>query len=216
MAVDIKIDSTGLLTWAAYLDKIPSKTPIAIAAALNQFGDSFTRAIENDAATRTGLSAHDIHSQLAIKRATPDSLNWEIDVSKIGSSSTTSRPWVRRQWAKGEEDDNFEPGELVNVVTREDNLVCQLCLDISEEGPYTVEEASNKIPAHVNCRCIMLPYVPMRRVPVTFSTRMGPPPRGGGPQGQLEGISDQLQHLTVKQLVKLLENSEFPFTFKAG
>lgn len=43
------------------------------------------------------------------------------------------------------------------VQTAEDDRVCPECESISEEGPYTFEEASALLPAHDNCRCVLVP-----------------------------------------------------------
>ena len=49
--------------------------------------------------------------------------------------------------------------EYVNVLTAGDDLVCQVCEDISEEGPYSLDEAQGLIPAHPNCRCAFVPAI---------------------------------------------------------
>ena len=46
---------------------------------------------------------------------------------------------------------------LVNVVTQNDDRVCQVCQDISDESPYTLDEARSLIPAHPRCRCAFFP-----------------------------------------------------------
>lgn len=45
----------------------------------------------------------------------------------------------------------------VNVLTAEDDRVCPVCEDISEDGPYTINKARSLIPAHVRCRCVFVP-----------------------------------------------------------
>lgn len=49
-----------------------------------------------------------------------------------------------------------EMGE-VDVLTAEDDRVCRECVDISEGGPYPIDEAEGLIPAHPNCRCVFVP-----------------------------------------------------------
>ena len=44
-------------------------------------------------------------------------------------------------------------GEFVNVLTAGDDKVCQECEDLAAGGPYSLEEAQGRLPAHVNCRC---------------------------------------------------------------
>jgi len=45
----------------------------------------------------------------------------------------------------------------VNVLTAGDDLVCDECEDIADDGPYTLEEAAGLIPAHISCRCTFVP-----------------------------------------------------------
>jgi hypothetical protein len=54
--------------------------------------------------------------------------------------------------------------QYVNVLTAGDDLVCQICEDISEEGPYSLDEAQGLIPAHPNCRCAFVPAITSAQV----------------------------------------------------
>lgn len=45
----------------------------------------------------------------------------------------------------------------VDVLTAGDNDVCQDCQDISDSGPYDIDEAESLIPAHPWCRCAFVP-----------------------------------------------------------
>jgi hypothetical protein len=58
--------------------------------------------------------------------------------------------------------DQDEEGDFVNVLTAGDDLVCIVCEDISDEGPYPLDEAETLIPAHPNCRCAFVPAFDMR------------------------------------------------------
>jgi hypothetical protein len=49
-------------------------------------------------------------------------------------------------------------GSLVNVLTAGDDKVCDECDDIAAQGPYSLDEASDLIPAHPNCRCAFVPW----------------------------------------------------------
>lgn len=49
-------------------------------------------------------------------------------------------------------------GTMVQVRTAEDDLVCVDCEDAAEAGPYSVVEAYDMFPMHVNCRCSFVPY----------------------------------------------------------
>jgi hypothetical protein len=48
-------------------------------------------------------------------------------------------------------------GERVDVVTAGDNDVCPVCVDIADNGPYTIKQARGLIPAHPWCRCAFIP-----------------------------------------------------------
>lgn len=47
--------------------------------------------------------------------------------------------------------------ELTEVITAGDNDVCPICEDISDDGPYDIDEAEDLIPAHSGCRCAFVP-----------------------------------------------------------
>ncbi len=47
--------------------------------------------------------------------------------------------------------------DVVEVLTAGDDQVCELCQDISDDGPYTLDDAEELIPAHINCRCGFIP-----------------------------------------------------------
>jgi hypothetical protein len=70
----------------------------------------------------------------------------------------TSRTVTRALRAERKLEQAF-PG-LVSVVTQEDDLVCPKCQAISEDGPYTINEARTLIPNHAHCRCGFIPYIP--------------------------------------------------------
>lgn len=46
-----------------------------------------------------------------------------------------------------------------NVYTGEDELVCPICQDFQENGPYAIDDDSGRPPFHVNCRCYTQPVV---------------------------------------------------------
>lgn len=47
--------------------------------------------------------------------------------------------------------------EFLNVLTAGDNRVCVICEALSENGPYSLEEAQGLLPAHIDCRCAWVP-----------------------------------------------------------
>jgi hypothetical protein len=52
--------------------------------------------------------------------------------------------------------------EMVEVLTAGDDNVCPICEDISDDGPYTLDEAEDLIPAHPHCRCAFVPFFDLR------------------------------------------------------
>ena len=61
------------------------------------------------------------------------------------------KPGTRRQRMRG-------LPNIVNVLTAGDDKVCQDCQDISDNGPYDLDEARELLPAHPNCRCAVIPW----------------------------------------------------------
>lgn len=51
----------------------------------------------------------------------------------------------------------FREEEDVEILTAGDNDVCDECEQISQQGPYPIDEARSMIPAHANCRCEFVP-----------------------------------------------------------
>lgn len=41
----------------------------------------------------------------------------------------------------------------VEIITAGDSIVCNYCLDLEADNPYTLQEAMKFLPAHPNCRC---------------------------------------------------------------
>ena len=50
--------------------------------------------------------------------------------------------------------------EQVVINTSHDSLVCNHCLELEENNPYTLQEAMKFLPAHPNCRCNYAAYIP--------------------------------------------------------
>ncbi len=55
--------------------------------------------------------------------------------------------------------------EKVEIITVGDSLVCDDCIDLQDNNPYTLEEAMNLLPVHPNCRCS---YGPVVETPLYF------------------------------------------------
>ena len=50
--------------------------------------------------------------------------------------------------------------EKVVINTSHDKLVCDYCIVLEENNPYTLQEAMKLLPAHPNCRCNYAAYIP--------------------------------------------------------
>jgi len=87
----------------------------------------------------------------------------------------------RRRRLKTDAADAKQDEELYEVLTAGDDLVCQVCEDISADGPYDLEEARGLIPAHPNCRCAFVPFFDERFAPVERDD--------GGPQRPRERLA---------------------------
>ena len=48
--------------------------------------------------------------------------------------------------------------QLVDIVTMHDERVCQVCIGLEQNNPYTAQEAEGLIPAHPRCRCTFKPH----------------------------------------------------------
>ena len=49
--------------------------------------------------------------------------------------------------------------EKVDIVTAGDDDVCEDCIAIEEDNPYSIIEATNLLPVHPNCRCVYSPVI---------------------------------------------------------
>lgn len=61
---------------------------------------------------------------------------------------------------------NYNVSE-VEIITAQDGLVCDDCLDAEDNNPWSLQEAQNLLPMHPNCRCafaaVIDPEVPLER-----------------------------------------------------
>jgi hypothetical protein len=164
--IDVSVDVSELLNWARLMNRMPRKTPAAIARGLNTVGDNIAHNAAHVMAEATGLDPNDVFEMIEVKQATPGDLNWSMDASKVAPPSMDwSRPWDKRT--------GFQDNELVKVVTFGDNDVCEKCLDVEEHSPYTLEEVNSMNPygngiVHPNCRCMVQNWQATRSLPVTF------------------------------------------------
>lgn len=91
---------------------------------------------------------------------------------KTGQFTAFRNPPTKKQRKQAEQSTRAlqnTPGGEVDVLTAEDDRVCEECQSISDNGPYDIDEALSLIPAHINCRCV---FVPVRSPGGKFSKRL--------------------------------------------
>jgi hypothetical protein len=195
LSLRINVDTSDLLKWSRYMNRIPKKTGAAIARGLNTVGDNIVHNAAQAMAETTGLDPNDIIELIEVKKATADDLKWSMDASKVAPPSLDwSRPWDKRT--------GFDDRTLVKVVTSFDKLVCDRCLAVEKNSPYTLEEVNSMNPygngiVHPNCRCMVQAWYATRQLPVTF---------GRGAKSQLftmrelgEKVAEELK-LTIRAI----------------
>jgi ADP-ribose pyrophosphatase YjhB (NUDIX family) len=109
----------------------------------------FDSAIDGSAKTLTEIAVFD-----------PETIN-VTDAKRSGPGSRTRKstpsPSTIRRIEKTQRKIAARFEEGVDVLTAGDNDVCIVCEDISDEGPYDLDEAEGLIPAHPWCRCAFVP-----------------------------------------------------------
>lgn len=186
--IGLNVDTSDLLKWSRYLNRVPRKFPAAIARGLNTVGDNIVHNAARIMSEATGLDPNDIFEMIEVKKATPTDLSWSFDASKVAPPSMDwSRPWDKRT--------GFDDRELVKVITSYDKFVCDKCLEVEKNSPYTLAEVQTMNPygngiVHPNCRCMVQPWYATRQLPVTFGK--------GGPQELF--TMHQLGEIMAKEL----------------
>jgi 8-oxo-dGTP pyrophosphatase MutT (NUDIX family) len=76
----------------------------------------------------------------------------------------------------------------VEVITAGDNDVCIVCEEISDDGPYDLDEAEGLIPAHPFCRCAFVPYYDQRFAKIERDALDFDPNQARDPQGRWTAV----------------------------
>ena len=50
--------------------------------------------------------------------------------------------------------------EQVEIITSHDSLVCNGCINLEKNNPYSIQEAMKYLPFHPNCRCYYVAHIP--------------------------------------------------------
>lgn len=203
--IEVIVKAPDLLKWVSSLAKKKTKIVAATARALNSVGDRLVDEIVRSAAAQTGLPEEQVRRGVDVSKASPSNLMFHIDAANaMIEEPTRSMPGERRFSRRPS--GYFQAGELVDLLTWEDEKVCPICQEVKENGPYTIEEiralgARNTYGhglLHVNCRCAVTPHRSRRELPVQFK----------------KNKQVQISRVTMGQLAKALRD-EISISLKA-
>jgi hypothetical protein len=168
--VVLNIDTSNLMDFTRRLAAAQRVTNAAVAASLNEVGDGMVAVMATNIAKTTGLEIEQVRGLMKVKRATRSNLTYELDINPRLTQEATGLEGRRESKDFGKR----EPGQLVIIVSKKDELVCMDCEELAAAGPMPVETAMEHVPKHPNCRCIIMPYVQKgKRLPVTMTTTTG-------------------------------------------
>ena len=193
----IGIDASALGNISKRVENAAKVTTPIIAAGLNDVGYELVATIAMSLSKQTGLGLEVVRGLMNVKPANKSNLAYEVHIDP--------RLYEREAGRKlegGRESTDFgrnQPGELVIIVSKKDELVCMDCEELAAAGPMPVEVAAAHIPKHPNCRCIIMPYAQKgKRMQVTMTTVSGTDPtrRTGGKRSAVETDS------TLRQLAQ--------------
>lgn len=140
--IDLQMEVDDLLKWSRYMTMVRKATPKAIADGLNAAGDNIARNYAHFVSEKTDMDEDEVLQSLVIDRAEPGSLEYRINASKIfPPSGDWSRPW---DMGEAKSTGEFAPEMLVKVITAGDGVVCKICQDLADNGPWTWLELSTK------------------------------------------------------------------------
>jgi hypothetical protein len=123
-----------------------SRTTQAVGAVIRSVGVQRSRAMAEFMVVR----AHALASLDAFRAAGVTTVGTQAERVRARTSSPPLTRDAKRKKRKF-------IAEQVEVLTAGDDEVCQDCQDISEGGPYDIDEADLLIPAHPRCRCAFVP-----------------------------------------------------------
>lgn len=168
MAVLVDIDATDIVSYIQGLAKAPLNVQLAANRVINRVGDQLVEDVIGEVSDETGLEPEVIRRLVSVRRSNPFTMSYRIDASSALIDAPESRPMRGRRRFAQRTSSYFNAGEMVNVVTMEDEKVCPICRDVQRGGPYRIDEARKLIPAHPHCRCLVQPTRPKRGLPVAF------------------------------------------------
>lgn len=196
--IAVKVFTKDLQRIWKVLETRKTKLLGAAAKMLNNIGDKTKQEMAYMISSQTLIPAETVLNSITVKRASSGDLNYHIDATKAFIGMET-RPMGSGSKFKQRPEGYFHPKELVNIVSMEDDKVCEICQEAVEHGPYTIEEAQAMLPLHPHCRCLVASSIERRTLPVEFKKK-----------GKAE-----INTVSIKQLVsKLLKESKIQLKAK--
>ena len=152
--LNFHINVAGLMLKVASITAKAALFGNALARSVNSVGQQTVDDMAGHLNRQIGISKENARKMLLVKTAQAGRrVEFTINTARslmgttISRAAPTQRQFLRRPNA------HFRSGELVYIVTMEDDAVCPICQELGENSPYTIEEARALIPAHFRCRC---------------------------------------------------------------
>lgn len=101
-----------------------------------------------------------------VARELMKSLNREVDViGKVRAEMIARTEIIRAHHLATINEYEQAAGEIqvevqAELLTAGDDRVCPICEELEAHNPYTLDQARTLIPAHPQCRCAALPFIP--------------------------------------------------------
>ena len=173
----VEVDASDITTFVNRMANWPVQFGTVQVSALNDVGGGVVRQLTQLIADDTGLSYSAAGKYITFTRATMANREFQVRVkSDILEEDAKSDRIPAREWPQRES--SFTDDQLFNVVTAQDDAVCNICERISKEGPYSVAQIRGLKGRHghflsrdLNCRCETTPFKPVRRLPVRMRVR---------------------------------------------
>ena len=192
----VKIDTSDLVEFVGQANKLEKVTKPALITGLNVLGDQMVSVLSRNLQRSTGLGLEQVLGMIKVDRADPGDVAYEVKINhrllERGARTVEGQREIREFGTE-------QPETLVIIVSKEDELVCMECSVLAASGPMSIEIAKAHIPAHPNCRCVIIPYVRVRRrLPVTMTSLTGTDPVRRTSAGPLPVDVD----MTLRQLAQ--------------
>jgi hypothetical protein len=210
MSVTVQVDTSALEDTIRRINNVQRVTQAAITVSLNEVGDGLVAVLATSIAKDTGLEIEQVRGLMSVHRATRGNPNYEISIdpnlTKTGARGVEG----------GRESKDFgkhQPGALVIVVSRQDELVCMDCEELAAAGPMPIEVAMEHVPKHPHCRCVIMPYVQKgKRLPLTMTSTSGT-----SAQQRMGGTGQMDERQTLRQLAqKILDRTARDIKIELG